>query len=215
MFNYLRSEFGSHGLMFRVSSSRQFIVAEIIPVVPAFPTVPAFRSFWISGRSGFLVVPDVLSFWLFSGRSGHWKQRRTLKRSSQDNLPHDARCKKNRIFFLLERTDILKEKTAFQNKKESRLPRSETLHSPCFWPPSAYCTLPAGYRHTTSNVQVFHMLNPFYSLQLVSSIDNSTTVDLGEPHLRPVYQTSWLLVILRSMEEAPRGRRITVTSSLS
>ncbi len=36
-----------------------------------FPVVPDVLSFWLSGRSGFPVDSDVLSFWLFSGRSGH------------------------------------------------------------------------------------------------------------------------------------------------
>jgi hypothetical protein len=28
-----------------------------------------FQQFWLSGRSGFPVDPDVLSFWLLTGRS--------------------------------------------------------------------------------------------------------------------------------------------------
>ncbi len=72
MFNYSRSEFGPHLLMTQGSSFRQCNGAAINL---AFPTVPAFRSFWLSGHSSFLVITAVPSFWLFSGRSSHWKQK--------------------------------------------------------------------------------------------------------------------------------------------
>jgi hypothetical protein len=61
------------------ASFRQYIGAAIITVIPDFMVVLAFRSFWLSGRSGFrsfrlsgrsgfLVVPAFRSFRL-SGRS--------------------------------------------------------------------------------------------------------------------------------------------------
>ncbi len=43
-----------------------------------------------------------------------------------------------------------------------------------------------------SGINIFDLIHLL--LQLVSSIDNASTVDLGQPHLRPVYQSSWLLV---------------------
>jgi hypothetical protein len=44
------------------------IGAAIIAAIPDFIVVLAFRSFWLSGRSGFPVVLAFRSFWL-SGRS--------------------------------------------------------------------------------------------------------------------------------------------------
>jgi hypothetical protein len=51
------------------SSFRHYIGAEINPVVPVFPKVPAFQLLWLSSHSSFPVVPAVLSLWLSSGRS--------------------------------------------------------------------------------------------------------------------------------------------------
>jgi hypothetical protein len=45
MVNCSRNEFGSHRPSAQGSSFRQYIGAGINPVVPAFPIVPAFRSF--------------------------------------------------------------------------------------------------------------------------------------------------------------------------
>jgi hypothetical protein len=201
--------------MTRVSSSRQFIIAEIIPRL-----FRRFQQFWLFGLSGFLVMPAFRSFQM-SCHSGHYpdvpvtEDKINLKRrSARNSLPIVAYCQINTIeynnlylFSIVVSKQYLctYEFTTHDFAEPSGKGRTFDVFLTLL---RSHCTQPLRFKSSIS------FISSFYILQLVSSIDNSTTVDLGEPHLRPVYQTSWLLVILRNMEETLM-RRITVTASLN